>query len=192
MLKKLNLGCGNDIRKGWLNVDRESMLGVDFLADLSRPGCLADLPENHFEDIEMSHILEHIPEPLPLLEEIWRVAAPNANLYIKVPHGAHDMAFADPQHVRQYFPASFQFFSQPAYKRADYGYRGDWETVEVSLLIDPMAPADLPREVLEHMIGHSRNFVWELHAKLQAIKPRRATFEPFTFNPNIVIRRLAK
>ena len=35
-LKKLNLGCGNDIRVGWTNVDVAKLPGVDIVYDVER------------------------------------------------------------------------------------------------------------------------------------------------------------
>ena len=60
------------------------------------------------------------------MQELWRIAKPNAKMVIRVPHGASDDAWEDPTHVRAYFSNSFGYYSQPYYWRADYGYRGDW------------------------------------------------------------------
>jgi len=39
--KKLNLGCGTDIREGYINLDKKSIDGVDIVHDIE--GTLANL-----------------------------------------------------------------------------------------------------------------------------------------------------
>jgi hypothetical protein len=41
------------------------------------------------------------------MQELWRVAKPDAILGIRCPHGASDDADEDPTHVRRMFPRSF-------------------------------------------------------------------------------------
>ena len=183
---KLNLGCGTDIQPGWCNVDRVRLPGVDIVADLNTRDCLLEIPSDSVTEIYMSHILEHISNPLVLMEELWRVALPECICTIKVPHGAHDMAFADPEHVRQYFPASFQFFSQPAYKRADYGYRGDWECQTITITYEASL-SDAPHERVYQLGMSMRNIFQEMEATLTAMKPRRDVSSPFNYNPEVLL-----
>lgn len=189
-MHKLNLGCGRDIRPHpWLNIDVSPNVGADIVGDISDPRTFDSLADNSVDEIEMFHILEHIPNPLPMLEALYRVAKPDCKLSVRVPHGSCDMAFADPQHVRQFFPSSFQFFAQPAYKRADYGYRGDWDTDLIELLYDPNIPDDVPDEHLIKLTHISRNIVWELWATLHAVKPIRPVNLEWEYNPNMNYRK---
>lgn len=54
---RLNLGCGRDIREGWVNSDFIQGPGVDVVADLEKR-----LPwdDNTFYEILISHTLEHL------------------------------------------------------------------------------------------------------------------------------------
>ena len=82
MSAKLNIGCGRDIREGWVNIDGAALPGIDFTVDLD--ACAETplpLPADHFEELEMIHVLEHLRDPLPLMQELWRVAAPSARLF---------------------------------------------------------------------------------------------------------------
>lgn len=189
MKTKLNIGCGRTIRPDWINLDCVALEGVDIVGDCSKPETYSSIPDNSLEIIEMSHILEHIYDPLPMFEALWHKAKDGCLLHIAVPHGANDMAFADPQHIRQYFPSSFQFFAQPAYKRADYGYRGDWDTDVITLLIDPNIPDEIPDHQVMNLITTSRNIAWELRARLKAVKPLRDVSTEWEFNPDMYIRK---
>lgn len=168
----LNIGCGRDIMPKAINVDIENLPGVDIVGDAANPETYASIMPNSITAIYMSHLLEHIANPLPMMEALWNVAAPGCKMMIAVPHGSHDMAFCDPQHVRNYFPSSFQFFGQPAFKRADYNYRGDWEVKSIHMSVEN--PAILKEPNLMFYVNHCRNFVGEMRASLVAVKPARA------------------
>src|SRR5262245_27370471 len=70
-LKRLNLGCGNDTRPGWVNLDVAALPGVDTIADISK--CRTEplpFPSETFDEILASHVLEHIQDILPLMSEL--------------------------------------------------------------------------------------------------------------------------
>lgn len=171
---RLNLGCGRSPLDGWVNVDVVPLPGIDVVADLDR--CRTQpLPfaDGIASELRMSHVLEHIGDVLPLMEELHRIAEPGARLTIRAPYGSSDDAFEDPTHRRRFFLNSFQYFGQPVYWRADYGYRGDWEPVTVTLLVPRAQNEGLSAEAILHKVRHLRNVVVEVVAVLKAVKPIR-------------------
>lgn len=171
---KLNIGCGRDIKEGWINVDKMSLPGVDWVTNLDQGlYALNTRWENQVTEIYMSHVLEHLENPLPVLQELWRVATPDCKLIIRVPYGSSDNAWEDQTHVRPYFIGSMAYFSQMYYKGADYGYRGDWNIEEVSLdVFTDRCDSNDGAQVLEE-IKIKRNMVNEMMVTLRAIKPKR-------------------
>lgn len=170
---KLNVGCGKDIREGWVNVDKVNLPGVNNVIDIESS---AGWPLGHdaFEEIYMSHVLEHLAQPLVAMENLWRAATPGGRITIKVPYGSSDNAWEDPTHIRPYFLGSCQYFSQLAYAKADYGYRGDWRHVSRTLHVE----SDLMKfsddlEKLLLLIHRGRNLVREMTVVLEAVKPIR-------------------
>ncbi|MCQ6343681.1 methyltransferase domain-containing protein [Bacillus cereus] len=104
MSKKLNLGCGRHILKGWINIDIMPIEGVDIIADLNN--CkIKPLPfdDNSVDVFLASHLLEYIQQPLGLMEELHRIAKPNAMMVCHVPYGSSDDAFEEPTHINQFF-----------------------------------------------------------------------------------------
>lgn len=86
---KLNLGCGRDLRKGYVNVDRRPP--VDLIFDLdSLPWPFAS---DSVDEIYMSHILEHLKEPKLALRECHRILKPGGLLEIRVPHRKYRGAY---------------------------------------------------------------------------------------------------
>ncbi len=171
MLKKLNLGCGRNIIDGWINVDAFSNPGVDLVFNLEcTDGERLPYDDNTVEETLMSHVLEHIRNPLKLMEELHRVTVPGGRVKIRVPHGSSDDAFEDPTHVRQLFQGSFGYFGQPYYWRADYGYRGDWDLITVDLHLSGIYNSD--GEAL-NAVRYYRNVVTEMVVEMVAVKPIR-------------------
>lgn len=184
---KLNVGCGRSTLAGWLNLDSQALPGVDIVADLD--ACAATplpLADGSVEEFLLSHVLEHIPKVLPMMQELHRVARHDARMVIRVPHGASDDAFEDPTHVRQLFHGSFGYFSQPYYWRADYGYRGDWITDRVELTVAQRLRG-LTHEQIWECIQSQRNVVVEMVAHLRAVKPARMPLRDLQNVPQIVL-----
>jgi SAM-dependent methyltransferase len=190
---RLNLGCGRSADPAWINVDAVALPGVDLVLDLNacRPGHFP-LPDGCIEGFFLSHVLEHIPNTLPLMEELHRVAKTDAVMTVRLPHGASDEAWEDPTHVRAYFPGSFGYFAQPYYWRADYGYRGDWQVERIILVVDGARAAGLDDAELGRRLAAERNWVLEMIADLRAVKPVRAPLRELQVPPRVELRRLTE
>ena len=174
MAHKLNVGCGRNILPGWLNLDVAQLPGVDIAFNLER--CKDEkipLENDSVEEFLLSHLLEHVNNALPLMEELYRIAQPNALAKIRVPHGSHDDAWEDPTHVRPYFPGSFGYFSQPFYWRADYGYRGDWRLEKLYLMVSKQRFEGKTPQAIYDEVHHGRNMVLEMVADMRAVTPIR-------------------
>ena len=173
---RFNIGCGRNIMDGWVNVDKYFHSGLDYATNLDADRVKLDYPDNCADEFLLSHVIEHINKPLPLMQELHRLAKPGALATIRTPYGASDDAWEDPTHVRPYFPHSFGYFSQPYYWRADYGFRGDWRVKQVTLIVES--------QVEMAMIRMARNVVKEMIATLEAVKPirepRRELQEPMS------------
>lgn len=69
---RLNLGCGRDYKKGYINVDVVTEFPVDVIADLSKP---LPFKNNYAEEVYASDILEHFTKEDGeiFLQECYRV-----------------------------------------------------------------------------------------------------------------------
>lgn len=115
---RLNIGCGKDYREGWLNVDLSPRVKADRYFDaFTFPW---KLPSSHFEEVVVSHLVEHIPHDVKgntgagffvFFEEIYRILKLGGRVIVKVPYWKHANAIIDPTHTRVVHAKSFDFFS---------------------------------------------------------------------------------
>ena len=86
-MKKLNIGCGTDIRKGWINLDNHKQHGADVVFDLKEVYKRKKMPfkDNSMEQIYCSHVLEHLSYTTPIIDEFLRIIKEDGLIEIKVP-----------------------------------------------------------------------------------------------------------
>jgi ubiquinone/menaquinone biosynthesis C-methylase UbiE len=130
-MRKLNLGCGKDYKKGWTNVD---VIGVkkDVKHNLNKVPY--PFRKNTFDEILMKMVLEHLDDPIKVLKEIVRISANNAKLTIIVPHATSYANFTDIQHRTNFKENSFNKDLLEEYelrelklKKIEFLYRNKWK-----------------------------------------------------------------
>lgn len=109
---KLNLGCGTDIKEGYINVDKYG--DPDLVCDLEHfPWPWVD---NSVEEIQLYNVLEHLGQTtetfLAIMSELYRICAPGAIITITVPHPRHSNFINDPTHVRPITVEGMHLFSK--------------------------------------------------------------------------------
>lgn len=80
---KIDLGCGNKKKKGFIGIDIKQFGNVDIIHDLNKG---IPLKSNSVDVVYTSHFLEHIDNPNFLMDEICRVLKVGGKLYARVPH----------------------------------------------------------------------------------------------------------
>ena len=111
-LLKLNLGCGENKKPGFVNVDKYGQ--PDQKVDLEVFPWPWD--DSSVSEIVMNHVMEHLGQRtdvyLGIVKELYRVCCNQAKLEIAVPHPRHDNFLNDPTHVRPVTVASLELFSK--------------------------------------------------------------------------------
>ncbi|MFH1409858.1 MAG: methyltransferase domain-containing protein [Nanoarchaeota archaeon] len=92
--KKLHIGCGNKILKGYVNTDFVMHGGVDHTLDINKRFPFKD---NTFDEVLAIHILEHSKDLFFTMGEIWRVLKPTGILIAELPY-YHTNAIANIDH----------------------------------------------------------------------------------------------
>lgn len=116
MEKKLNLGCGEFKKKGYINLDFSPQVKPDIIHDLNKfPYPFKD---NEFDLIESDHVLEHLENPFEVMKELYRICNMGGKIIIRVPHFSR--GFTHPEH-KCGFDVSFPYYFNPDFKG---GYSG--------------------------------------------------------------------
>jgi ubiquinone/menaquinone biosynthesis C-methylase UbiE len=117
-MKRLNVGCGLNIKKDWINLDLHKLNGVDVVHDIEKVPW--PFENDYFDEIECFHVLEHV-EYIPILEETYRILKKNGVIRIAVPHFTSPFSFIDPTHKKLFSIRTFEFFiKDSAFKRNYY------------------------------------------------------------------------
>ena len=120
----VDIGCGAKKLNGAFGLDRRKRPGVDIICDFENA---VPLRTNSVDVVYMSHIMEHIRDLIPFLEEVYRVCRPEAEVRVIVPYYTSRGAFRDPTHVRFITEDTFQYFESPT----SYGIKTDFRIEKI-------------------------------------------------------------
>jgi 2-polyprenyl-3-methyl-5-hydroxy-6-metoxy-1,4-benzoquinol methylase len=95
MVNKLNVGCGRDIRKGYINMDVVKLPGVDIVHNINKK---FPYKEGYFDKIVARHVIEHVEDMGKVMKELHRILRPGGKLFIETPHFTFANSFVDPTH----------------------------------------------------------------------------------------------
>ncbi len=116
----IDLGCGWRKKPGAIGLDVAKIPGVDVIADVGKPLPLRD---NSVDDLQASHIVEHVDDLMAFMGEIWRVCKPGASVYLRFPHGTSKfVTWKDPTHKRGVLLATFEYFDPATFDGQAWGY----------------------------------------------------------------------
>lgn len=92
---RLNLGCGHNVMKDYVNLDIVKGPGV-IVHNIEKFPYPFD--DNTFEEILCNHVLEHINNMNKVINELWRISKNGAKIKILSPHALGPSFFCDPSH----------------------------------------------------------------------------------------------
>lgn len=78
-MKKLNIGCGNDYKKGWINLDFNKNVKADVYCNLEKK---LPFEDNSFDEVYSRCVLEHMKNPFNLILEMKRVCKKGGKIII--------------------------------------------------------------------------------------------------------------
>ena len=114
-MKKLNLACGERYKEGYVNIDNNKDVKADVYQDLNKFPW--PFKNSEFDEVYCHHILEHLDEVLPVMEELWRVCKNKAKILIFSPHTGSFEVHVDVTHKRGFNTQSF---------RRCFDFNDDW------------------------------------------------------------------
>ena len=107
---KIYFGCGRHRMNGFIGVDIAKMDTVDVVHDMN----VFPYPfeDDSAEEILLIDILEHLPDTVRVIEEVWRICRNGAVVKINVPYYNSLGASQDPTHIRFFTEHTFDYFTE--------------------------------------------------------------------------------
>src|SRR5262249_41854021 len=197
----LHLGCGRDLFPGWINVDVRPEVGADLVFDLER--CEREqlpLANDSVDGFFMGHTFARIGGTLAMLQELFRIAKPDARLIVRVSgRDAGDGRSARWPWLDRFgwrrrptgghAPDRFSRYGQPARAGMRDEYAADWLIKRIVLVVDPvLAGSESDADLVTRARGEC-DLVRETVVELRASKPPRPRHRRLLENPLLTISR---
>ena len=108
-LKRLNLGCGENTKKGYINLDKAKIKGVDVVHNLDKYPW--PFQGNYFDEVYGRDVIEHVKDLFKAMTEIKRICKDGAVVRLIVPYWHSSGAFY-PNHNYFFNVDSMRFFTE--------------------------------------------------------------------------------
>ncbi len=163
-MKKLNFGCGRDIKPGWDNVDIQKGKGIKKSFDFNKfPYPLQD---SYYDYIYLDNVLEHLMDSQRVLEELWRIGKNEAIIEIIVPHYSNKGAYSDLEHVHFYNEISFKNFAD---RKIKVDQEKMFEIIKINLLPTGLGRI-LPKLIREKLSLFLNGLISQIEIKYKILK----------------------
>lgn len=107
-MKVLDVGCGINKYEGAIGLDNNPRTAADVIHDLG------DVPypfaDDEFDLVVSSHSIEHVPDVMAFVEELYRITKNGGRIKIVTPHYTNPDWATDPTHRNHFNCYSFNSF----------------------------------------------------------------------------------
>lgn len=168
---KLDIACGQNKQKGFKGVDIAPAPGVDFVVDLEKFPW-QPFKDSSIEEIYCSHYLEHTPDLMKFMDEIWRICINDAKVTFVCPYYSSIRAWQDPTHKRAISEATFLYTNKDwrvSQKLDHYPIKSNFKTAQIVVFFNP--PWDKKTEEARQFAAqHYWNVISDIVVELRVIK----------------------
>jgi SAM-dependent methyltransferase len=173
----LNVGCGYNHERGFTNIDKTPKVKPQIVFDLEDCATRSfPFPTDSVDFVYASHVMEHIRNIIPCVNEIWRVLKPGGYFLAVTPHIGNDHALSPPEHIRPFSELTWYCFDKRFYDRNDNAHCDSGVESMWTLNFTYVPTADFIEMAREdekkfmYQVKHYRNVVQEMHCLMEAIK----------------------
>ena len=107
---KLDLACGQNRVEGYFGIDIAAGDKVDAVVDLEQFPW--PIESDSAEDIVCSHYVEHTPDLMKFMDEVYRILKPGGKIKIIAPYYNSIRCWQDPTHKRAISEATFLYYNK--------------------------------------------------------------------------------
>lgn len=110
----LNLGCGSDLKMGYVNIDlnpapRKGYFTMKYDLNQGIP-----FHDNAIDGVYAEHLIEHLDDPVFFMKELWRVCKTDSKIILKFPNFRLGCIACsklnNPEHKHDFLPEWFESF----------------------------------------------------------------------------------
>lgn len=127
--RRLNLGCGWDVRPGYVNVDVAALPGVDVVIT---PGEPLPFEDESIDVVLAKDVIEHVDDLSASLGDLHRILKPGGALLVSTVHFTSRDVYVDPTHRRGFSIRTLDFFARRAEVDRSYYVPYAFSTVELA------------------------------------------------------------
>jgi len=149
-LRKLNIGCGRNIKKGYINLDKSKIKGVDVVHDLDKyPWPFKD---NYFDEVYGRDVIEHVKDLFNAMREIKRICKNGAIVRLIVPYWHSSAAFY-PNHNYFFNVDGLKFFTEEERTYDNhYGFKIEKINLIPSRIGKIIPPIPIPKSLFPNVL----------------------------------------
>ncbi|MEW6362528.1 MAG: class I SAM-dependent methyltransferase [Pyrinomonadaceae bacterium] len=107
-MKILDVGCGINKYEGAIGLDSNPNTSADVIHDLGE--FPYPFPDNEFDLIVARHVVEHVPDVMSFISELYRITKPHGRIHILTPHYTNPDWPNDPTHKNHINSYTFNTF----------------------------------------------------------------------------------
>ena len=109
----LDVGCGSKKWPGAVGLDISEDTDADVVHDLNEfPYPLQD---DSFDQVLMQDVLEHVRDPIRVMDELHRVCRPGGRIQLRTPHFSSMLAYSDPTHTHYFSAEAIRTLAEPRF-----------------------------------------------------------------------------
>ena len=108
MTKILDVGCGANKTEGAIGLDNNPRTNADVIHDLGE--LPYPFPDNEFDLVVSNHVVEHVPDVMAFITELYRVTLAGGRIKLLTPHYTNPDWANDPTHRNHINSYTFNTF----------------------------------------------------------------------------------
>jgi SAM-dependent methyltransferase len=109
----LDVGCGAAKLADAVGLDISPDTDADVVHDLDEFPYPID--DASFDQIVMQDVIEHVREPIRVMEELHRIARPGGRIQLRTPHFSSVLAYGDPTHRHYFSTLAIRSLAEPRF-----------------------------------------------------------------------------
>jgi SAM-dependent methyltransferase len=107
-MKILDVGCGANKTAGAIGLDNNPKTAADVIHDLGTVPY--PFPDNEFDKVVSNHAVEHVPDLMAFIVELYRITRPGGRIKLITPHYTNPDWASDPTHRNHINSYTFNTF----------------------------------------------------------------------------------